>query len=730
MIEDNPGDQLLFEENLLSTNLPLNGIIMACTLREGIEKLKADSFSIIFLDLFLPDSTGLDSFSELIKVNAKIPVVIYSGLSDTQVATKAIHLGAQDFLIKGDFSISLLEKTVRYAVERKFNLEALEISNARYDFVSKATHDMVWDHDLTTGYIYRNAEGWKRIFGGGCPQYEATPEYWESKIHPDDQTAIKEEMNSFITSETTETFKMNYRVIRDNGSIAFLEESGYINRDQNGKALRVVGASRDVTDKKKADEELEKLSLVARNTLSGVFILGVDKKIQWVNNAFITITGFTFEDAIGKSPVELLYGKNPPETIFNDLRQRLSEEHTYKSELLHFTKSGKAIWVMLQIQPLYNVAGQVKQYFAVQTDITEKKVAENELKKLSMVAKETINAVIIRDKELKITWVNNAFTKLYGYSLQEVLGKKPIEFMHGPETDKELVENVAAQSQNKKPFSFEIINYTKAGKKILVHVQVQTITSDNGDFEQSFSLLTDITRERELEQIVALEKITKQKQITEAVFAAQERERTEIGRELHDNVNQLLGATRLYIDMARRDDNNRDSLLMSSSKYTLTAIEEIRKLSKNLITPLIKEIGLTESIKDLIKDIQIVHPINIQFDAKNIKDETLNQNFKLNIFRIVQEQINNILRHAEAKEITINIEKAPAQLALIIKDDGIGFNTSLRKAGVGITNIKSRSELFNGAVSLTSEPGKGTALAIVFDDFELLHAEDSHKLAV
>ena len=145
IIEDNPGDQLILHENLTGTRLLITDIIMVRTLSEGLACLRKRNFSLIFLDLFLPDSTGLDSFSEIIKINRRIPVIIYSGLSDTQIAIKAIALGAQDFLIKGDYTVSLLEKTVRYSIERKNNLDALEESNARYNFISKATHDMVWD---------------------------------------------------------------------------------------------------------------------------------------------------------------------------------------------------------------------------------------------------------------------------------------------------------------------------------------------------------------------------------------------------------------------------------------------------------------------------------------------------------------------------------------------------------------------------------------------------------
>ena len=592
IIEDNPGDQLLLRENLLGTNLLIDEIIMAETIAEGIQHLSEQNFAVIFLDLFLPDSSGLDTFLELIKANSRIPVIIYSGLSDTQIALQAIAAGAQDFLIKGDYTCSLLEKTVLYSIERKHISDALEESNKKYDLISKATHDMVWDWNLVTGEVYRNPEGWKKIFRTGEGKEMSKKEDWASRVHPDDRKKVETTLHEAINCPEQQLYESEFRIVRNDNTTGYIEDRGYIVRDGKGKAIRLIGASHDITDRKNKEEEL---------------------------------------------------------------------------------------------------------------------------KKLSLVAKETINGVVIRDKDQKIAWVNNAFTKIYGYELEEVVGKNPNSFLHGSETDIDIADDVKRHLIENKPFVYEIINYTKAGNKILVKIQVQPIFDDNGDVEQSFSLLTDITGLRRLEEQVEEEKIIKQKEITNAVFAAQEEERSQIGRELHDNVNQLLGATKLYIDMARKDDPNRESYLASSSEYTLTAIEEIRKLSKILITPLINEQGLVESVKDLIREIMLVHPIKVLFNTNDFNETRLSDKFKLNIFRIVQEQINNTLKHAEAKKIDINFKENNGRLFISISDDGIGFDTTSRKSGVGITNIKSRADLYNGIMQLTSEVGKGTQLVISFN---------------
>jgi signal transduction histidine kinase len=230
----------------------------------------------------------------------------------------------------------------------------------------------------------------------------------------------------------------------------------------------------------------------------------------------------------------------------------------------------------------------------------------------------------------------------------------------------------------------------------------------------------DVTETKNLEEKVTLEKIIKQKEITEAVITAQESERSEIGRELHDNVNQLLTAAKLYTNMAKTDKENKQAFLNTANTYTITAIEEIRKLSKTLITPLIKDIGLNDSIKELIDDIMLVHPVKIIVTNTNFNEEKLNEKFKLNVFRIVQEQINNILKHATANNIAIIFETTKDHFIISINDDGIGFDSTKRKKGIGISNIISRAALYKGDVIINTKPGKGCRVTIDFIKTELL----------
>ena len=153
--------------------------------------------------------------------------------------------------------------------------------------------------------------------------------------------------------------------------------------------------------------------------------------------------------------------------------------------------------------------------------------------------------------------------------------------------------------------------------------------------------------------------------------------------------------------------------LDKSSDYIESVIVEIRKISKTLVIPGTNIIGLVDNIKNLIHDVRTIHPIKIEFHEKNINEKELNEKMQLTIFRIVQEQFNNILKHSRATRATINLSRQENEVILLISDNGEGCDPLVETDGVGIINIRSRVGLCNGTVAITSRPGEGYALKIV-----------------
>jgi two-component sensor histidine kinase len=199
---------------------------------------------------------------------------------------------------------------------------------------------------------------------------------------------------------------------------------------------------------------------------------------------------------------------------------------------------------------------------------------------------------------------------------------------------------------------------------------------------------------------------------------------------LHDNVNQLLGASKLYLDMAKTGEANSEMYLSRSSEYTFMAIEEIRKLSKVLTTDILSKLGLCEAIENISRDMMEVNPVIIVCALDNRIENSVNNKFKLNIFRIVQEQLNNIVKHANAKNVVITLLQNKKAIILSVSDNGVGFDTNQKRKGIGVANIRSRAISYNGIADFVSKPGHGCVLTVTFSMAKALLAESPQFEAV
>ncbi len=195
------------------------------------------------------------------------------------------------------------------------------------------------------------------------------------------------------------------------------------------------------------------------------------------------------------------------------------------------------------------------------------------------------------------------------------------------------------------------------------------------------------------------------------VIKVQEKERTRIGHELHDNVNQILSTAKLFMDMVTPSSADETTFKAKGIEYLVSAIEEIRKLSRELVVPHLKENGLVDSVKLLIEDISISSSLNIRFTHDH-ENELLSSGKKITLFRIVQEQMKNILKYSKAKQVDIYLECKDDNVHLTIKDDGVGFDPKQYHKGIGLSNIHDRTRFYNGIVDVQSSPGKGCTLNI------------------
>ncbi len=228
--------------------------------------------------------------------------------------------------------------------------------------------------------------------------------------------------------------------------------------------------------------------------------------------------------------------------------------------------------------------------------------------------------------------------------------------------------------------------------------------------------MQDITEKREMETKLLKQELDKQKLVARAMVDAQEKERAEIGKELHDNVNQILSTTKLYLELAKNDNKERLNLIGRSAENIHEAIHEIRNISRSLVPSSIGDLGLQDSVNDLVENIRATRAIHVEFYPVGAFDEKIGDKLKLMLFRIIQEQVNNVLKHSAAKNLIIELilEEGESQVGLNITDDGKGFHPEKikNKKGLGLSNIMSRADLFGGKLTIVSAPGEGCKLRV------------------
>jgi PAS domain S-box-containing protein len=272
----------------------------------------------------------------------------------------------------------------RIITQQKNDQAAIKKSNERFEYVTKATFDAIWDWDISTNELYRG-EGFETIFGYNLKTFEGNAGNWDNLIHPEDKEKVLTKFNAVIDSEAHQ-WKDEYRFLKADGSYADVIDKAIVIKDETGKSIRMIGAMQDITMQKQEELQLKLFESVVKNINDVVLITEAEPfsapdgpKILFVNDAFTTATGYTKEEAIGKTP-RILQGPKTDRKELDKLNAAFKKWEPIDVELVNYKKNGEEFWVNLSIVPLTNEKGWYTHWLTVQKDITVKKRAEQELK--------------------------------------------------------------------------------------------------------------------------------------------------------------------------------------------------------------------------------------------------------------------------------------------------------------------------------------------------------------
>lgn len=310
-------------------------------------------------------------------------------------------------------------------------------------------------------------------------------------------------------------------------------------------------------------------------------------------------------------------------------------------------------------------------------------------------------------------------------NIKEILGEEATVKENGleywtkhihPEDRQKVLEDIQkayTPGQNFWQGEYRFLTADKKYKEVLHRIYV---LKDKAQKPYSIiGALQDISEQRQLQREYHAQQLKNKTEITRNIIRAEERERNHWAQELHDNISQTLGVVKLYVGMITSQPEKEKEMVEKTMELVDQSLTEIRQLSANLKSPVFNDEGLKEAIQNLLANIRRVKEMMFLLEIDDAAcDRYLNDEQKLMIYRIVQEQLNNIIKYADAQHVTIRIDIDPPQVIVSIKDDGVGFETDKLESGIGLKNIRGRLNLFNGNLEVISAPGKGCELKSEF----------------
>ena len=406
------------------------------------------------------------------------------------------------------------------------------------------------------------------------------------------------------------------------------------------------------------------------------------------------------------------------------------------------TPSGLVKWIRGCGRPVEGSKGEVI-FNGVMMDITPLKKAEEELRRLSLVASKTINGVVITDESGYIIWVNRAFSAISGYQAGEAVGKKPGHLLQGPLTNPDTVEYIGRQLINQRPFTAELINYHKNGSTYWLRLDVNPLFDDHGKLTNFVAVETDITRQKETEEALRMARQMAEEAAGEADKANQAKSRflANMSHEIRTPLNGILGYAQI---LARRQDLSQDVKDMvytigRSGEHLLRLIDDILDLSKieagklELHEDHFALVAFLRELEDMLLPRAEAKNIRLRFVPWDYEDESEKAIDEMMVCmdekalrQILLNLAGNAIKFTRVGGVTIRYGVTQGRLRLEVEDTGIGIDPSEHESvfdafeqaakgrnsaggtGLGLAISKRLCELMKGGVGMQSELGKGS----------------------
>lgn len=533
--------------------------------------------------------------------------------------------------------------------------------------------------------------------------------------------------------KTKKAFEIDLQINKKDGNLLWISIVNSVVLDNKGQVEKYIKIIIDISDRKKAENDLSILSFAARKSPSGILIRDKQASVVWMNEAFEKITGYTLKEMKGKAFGTLLLGKDSDLSVFDKAKDLAKKNKPYEVEIKIYKKDKTPIWIFLSNSPMFNDAGDVERQIGVMVDITERKAAEQQLTMLSLVASNTVSGVVINNNKGEVEWINDAFTTITGYDLKNVSCRHLGDVLKGELTDISIIEKARELSKNKESFEVDLLVYRKDGQPLWITIINSVILNSSGKVDKYVEVLIDITSKKkaELELIAAKEEALQLSRAKEMFISV-------MSHEIRTPLNAVIGITHLLQEddplPSQKENLNvlkfsaENLMMLINDVLDFTKIEtgnvQLEQVNVNL-RELVQSIVATMQFKADDKHIYIRHCIDEAVPETIIGDST-------RIVQILLNLIGNAIKFTAKGGVEVDLKvveqtAGTVRIRFAVTDTGIGIeqeqmNTifelwkqastdTTRKyggTGLGLAISKRLVNLHDSRINVESVPGRGS----------------------
>jgi PAS domain S-box-containing protein len=614
---------------------------------------------------------------------------------------------------------ALLDITERKRAEQELKRREAQLAEAQ-----TIAHLGSWEWDMAENRV-RWSEEVYRMHGLEPGAAALTFEHVGEYPIPEDRPRIAAHLEA-ATRSAREAFRLRgereggippieYRIRRADGALRTLHGSGRVALDDHGTPVRMVGIVFDITERQRTEQALaaseSRLRAIIESEPECVKLVGPDGRLLDMNPAGLAmIEAPSLDHVRGLAVLELVAPEH--RAAFADLHRRVlrGESGTLEFEIVGLR--GARRWMETHATPLRGADGAIMALLAVTRDVTERRRAEAALRQRErdyrLLMDQAVDAIFVVDQEGHYLDVNRQACELTGYTREELLRLVTADTY--VEADRPAAAQRLADLRRGKPLVWERLLRRKDGS--LVPAEFSGKLLPDGRIH---SFARDITERKRVEHELK-ESRRLLRELSRRLRAAHEEERARIARELHDQIGQALTAIKLNLQAIGRSGaaGPHGTTLADGVELVDRALQQVRSLSFELRPAMLDDLGLAAALRAFARKQASAAGLALGLRISP-RLQGAPKDVETACFRIAQEAVTNVVRHAHARRLDVTLRRTDGTLELAVQDDGAGIPDALAAfAGLGLLSMRERAEAVGGGLEVASVPGGGTVVRARF----------------